>query len=173
MLSWECYVGCGQLAVVWREHPPMCLILHLEAVRMLTDGSNVWDSHKPDWSQVDLPQLPQSSSLSWYQWGLFGFVAVFSESCSFWGVFYREKKTRIVYLNTEAGFCQACLTVCVQACCPVKSVFELLPVAKKCLLKSHIADVIFSHYWWRLSLMRWAGEKTGNGIGKWPETNQT
>lgn len=103
--------------------------------------------------------------------GLFGFVAVLSESCSFWGVFYREK--RLFIWNTEAGFCQACLTVCVQACCPVKSVFELLPVAEKCLLKSHIADVIFSHYWWRLSLMRWAGEKTGNGIGKWPETNQT
>lgn len=41
----------------------MCLILHLEAVHMLTDGSNVWDhficSHKPDWSQADLPQLSQ------------------------------------------------------------------------------------------------------------------
>lgn len=156
----------------WGEVHRRCVSFSIwKRCSLLTDGSNVWDSHKPDWSQVYLPELPQRLILSWYQWEFFGFVAVFSKGTTFWGVFYREKGLFI--WNTEAGFSQACLTVCVQACCSVKSIFELLPVDEKCLL-SHIADVIFSHYWWRLSLMRWAGKKRkGNGIGKWPETNQT
>ncbi len=153
MLSWECYVDCGQLAVVWCKplwwprwgSSPMCLILHLEAVlfthrwlqcvrlaqaRLITGGF-ASTSTTFDFLMVSV--------------GAFCFVAVFSKGTTFWGVFYRE-------------------IVCVQTCCPVQSVFELLPVAEKCLL-SHIADVIFSHYWWRLSLMRWAGEKQGMALG--------
>lgn len=149
----------------------MCLILHLEAVlfahrwlqcvrlaqaRLITGGF-AWTSSTFDSLMVSV--------------GAFWFCCCFLKRNNILRCLLQRKK-RLFIWNTEAGFSQACLTVCVQACCSVKSIFELLPVDEKCLL-SHIADVIFSHYWWRLSLMRWAGEKTGNGIEKWPETNQT
>ncbi len=141
--SWQwCDVNrCGD----WGEVHRRCVSFSIwKRCSLLTDGSNVWDSHKPDWSQVDLPQLPQRLIFSWYQWELFVLLP-FSQKEQHSEVSFTEKKyvcRPVVLFNLSLSCCRL-----------LRNVY------------CHIADVIFSHYWWRLSLMRWAGKKQGMALG--------